>query len=284
MSVCSATSHGSVSKSAMECPFCSKEIQIRSVFNHIRKMHTTDFLKSTSRRWIEEAAKGSPLRLWWSHTNDFDEEVETQIYACLGSNKTFTTEFGGQQHFKKDKAALKEHNKQLGQLKKDFDAMKKAETKRTKLTLKQDPYVLRRQAAFTANDPGLARAIWKGILNHRKTCEIAMMLCKRQCTPETPMYMADPQARLFEQVPFYKLKEYHDQLMVKLDTLRDAKCMDVTLLDKAYIQVLTFWMTDYQESIMGFREEMKELHPLFDHPGFDKFYYYAADEMEGVDF
>lgn len=283
-SVSSSTSQGSVSKSKMECPYCTSDIQVRSMFSHIRKLHTNDFLKATNRRWIEEATKGTPLRLWWSHKNDFDEDEETILFVCLGTNKTFTTEYGCQQHFKKDKTALKDHNKQITQLKKDFEAMKKQEAKQKKQKAKVDPFILRRDTAFKNNDPELARSIWRGILNHRKICEIAMMLCLRQCTPETPMYMFHRPSRQYIEVPFSTLKTYHDGLMAKLDGLLAAKCMDVKVLDAAYIETLTFWLSDYQESIMGLRQELKELHPLGDPVGIEKYYNYATDEMEGVDF
>lgn len=269
----------------MECPYCNKELQVRGMFAHIRKFHNDELLKNTSRQWIEDAENGKPLRVWWSKKNDFDEDEETVIFVCLSTNKTFMTELKAQQHFAKEKAALKDHNKQLKQLKKDYEAMKKAAAKAKKQAIKQDPYILRRQAAFDSNDPELARAIWRGILNNKKTCECAMMLCnRRRYRPETPVYMLDTKQGMFEQVPFYKLQNKHEKLMLKIQTLEQAKCMDAKLLDKVYKEVLSFWIQDYQESMMGFHDDMRNVQPLYNYQGEEKFFHYATEEMEGVGF
>jgi len=284
-SVCSSHSATSVSLSKMECPYCVKELQVRGMFAHIRKFHADELLKSTSRRWITDAENGKPLRVWWTKKNDFDEDEDTVLYACLGTNKTFTTEYGCEQHFKKDKAALKEHNKQLKQLKKDYEAHKKAQAKAKKDLVKQDPYILRRNNAFNTNDPELARSIWRGILNSKKVCELSMYLCQKQgYKPETRMYVWDKRQKMFEEIRFDDFTTRHEKLMTKIETLIQAKCLDVMLLHKVYIEVLCFWYQNYRESIMGFHDDMKALRPFYNYQPDEKFYDYAIEEMEGVDF
>lgn len=286
-SVSSSHSSMSISLSKMECPYCNKDLQVRGMFAHIRKFHTTDFMKNTNGKWIDEAMNGHPLRVWWSKKNDFDEDDETVLYVCLSTNKTFTSPAKAQDHFKKDKAALKDHNKQLKQLRKDFDAMKKADAKKKKQEEKTpvDPYILRRNNAFNNNDPELARAIWRGILNSKKVCECSMVICKRRgYKPDTSMYLFDKRHGMFEEVKFSDFTIRHEKLMTKVETLIQAKCMDVMYLHKVYMEVFLFWYQNYTESIMAFHEDMKELHPIYRDVADEKFYNYATEEMEGVDF
>lgn len=284
-SVCSSHSATSVSLSKMECPYCNKDLQVRGMFAHIRKLHHDELLKSTNRRWITEAENGSPLRVWWTKKNDFDEEELTILYVCLGSNKTFTTAYGCQQHFKKDKTALKEHNKELKQLKKDFEAHKKAQAKASKQKVKTDPYMLRRINAFNTNDPELARSIWRGILNNKKVCELSLYICnKSRYYPSTPMYFWDKKQKMFEEIRFDDFNVCHEKLMTKVETLLETKCMDVMLLHKVFCETLCFWDQNYRESIMGFPYEMKALYPIYNYQPDQKFFDYAIDEMPGVDF
>lgn len=284
-SICSSHSAGSVSLSKMECPYCTKDIQARGLFSHIRKFHNVDFLKSTNRKWVEDAVKGQPLRMYWERTNDFDEMETTTIYVCLSTHKTFMTPAKCEAHFKKDKVALKDHNKQLTQLKKDMETLRKQEAKLKKQVAKVDPYILRRDNAFKNNDPELARAIWRGILNNIKTLQCALAICYRSgYRPDTTMYKFCNDTKLFEQIAFSDFIPYHNDLVARVDRLQEAKCMDVKLLHKIYIQTLLFWKQNYEESIMGFHTDMKQIHPFYNYVGDEAFYNYATEEMEGVDF
>lgn len=284
-SVCSSHSATSVSLSKMECPYCSNELQVRGMFSHIRKFHSIELLKNTSRRWIAEAENGKPLRVYWTKKNDFDEDEETVLFVCMSTNKTFTTSFGCEQHFKKNKDALKDHNKQLKQLKKEFEAHKKTETRKKKEAIKQNPFRLRLDDAKASNDPELARAIWKGILNSKRVCELALYICKKSnYSVDTPMYRFDKRQQMFEQIPFSDFRVHHVKLMTKIETLQESKCMNVQLLDAVYVEALSFWSQNYQESIMGFHEDMKSLYPIYNYTPDEKFYNYAIEEMESVDF
>lgn len=284
-SVSSSHSTMSVSLSKMECPYCNKDLQVRGMFAHIRKFHNVELLKNTNRRWLDEASAGNPLRVWWTKKNDFDEDEETILYVCLSTNKTFTSAMKAQAHFQKDKDALKDHNKQLKQLRKDFETMKKADNKKKKQEANTDPYILRRNNAFNNNDPELAHAIWRGILNSKKVCECALVICKRRgYKPDTPMYLWDKYHKMFEEIKFSDFIVHHEKLMTKIETLIQAKCLDVMLLHKIYMEVLCFWLQNYKESIMAFHEDMKELHPIYNCIAEEKYYNYATEEMEGVVF
>lgn len=255
------------------------------MFSHIHKFHNQQFLKSTNRKWIEEASRGNPLKLWWTHKNDFDEDEDTIIYVCLSSHKTFWTAARCEAHFLKDKAALKQHNKLITQLKKDFETMRKQEAKKKKLEKHIDPYILRRENAFNTNDPELARSLWRGILNNVKTIQCAMAMCIRSgYSQDSPMYVFDKETKLYEEIHFEDFVPLHTDILHHVSILQQAKCLDVKVLHKLYIETLLFWMQNYQESIMDFRGRMKELQPFFDYSGDEEFYNYATEEMEGVDF
>lgn len=287
-SVNSSKSSCSISNSKMECPYCNKDLQVRAMFNHIRKLHNNDLLKSTNSKWIDEALSGQPLRVWWSKKNDFDEEEEIVLFVCLSTNKTFTSPSKAQDHFKADKAVLKDHNKQLKQLRKDFETMKKAAAKAKKqkaTAAPTDPYILRRNNAFNTNDPELARSIWRGILNSKKTCECAMAICKRRdYHPDCLMSFWNKQQGQQVEIKFSDFIIRHEKLMTKIETLLTAKCMDVMLLHKVFIEVMMFWKSNYADSIMCFHEDMKQMHPIYNYLEDQRFYDYATEEMEGVDF
>jgi hypothetical protein len=89
---------------------------------------------------------------------------------------------------------------------------------------------------------------------------------------------------MFEEIRFDDFTMRHEKLMTKIETLMQAKCLDVMLLHKVYIDVLCFWYQDYAESIMDFHTDMKALHPIYNYLADEKFYNYATEEMEGVDF
>jgi hypothetical protein len=266
----------------MECPFCIKDLQARAMFGHIRKFHNDELLKSTSRRWITEAETGEPLRVFWSKKNDFDEDEDTVLYVCLASNKTFVSEHKANEHFAKDKTAKKEHNKQLKQLKKEYDTMKKLQAKKAK----QRP-----ESAFDialrTNDPELARAIWRGILHHRKVNQCSMMICRRRGYSEsTPMYLYNNKENRYTDTYFPTFVEAYEKLMNQVDELKDNECLETKVLLDLYFALWNFWDQNFRESLFEFRESILEAFPLYNHGvnGDDKFYGFATDEMEAVNF
>jgi len=281
-SVCSSHSAGSVSLSKMTCPYCIKDLQVRQMFAHIRKFHSDEILKNTNRKWLQEAEQGKPLRVWWTTMNDFDEEESTIIYVCLSTNKTFTTEYGCEQHFKKDKKVLKDHNVQLKQLKKDYEAMKKEKAKKAKAVKPKSAFELARDQ----NSPELARAIWKGILHHKRVCEVAMMICQRRgYTNATVMYLYDMKTHVTDTVKYDVFNEEYEKLMTTIQSLREQQCLDVKQLLDVWGRVWNFWSHNFRESLFEFSETMGEVLPSYNQfIGDEASYGYATDEMEGVDF
>lgn len=284
-SVCSSHSAGSVSNSKMECPICAKEIQVRVMFNHIRKLHPDELLKNTSRKWIEEAENGEPLRVYWTKVNDFDEEEVTTIYVCLSTNKTFTTALGCRQHFAKDKKVLKDHNKQLKDLKKQYMTYRKEKAKRDKKR-PVDPSTERFVQAFNSNSPDLARAYWRGILNNKTTLECCKLICqRREYQLETPMYLYDKKHHLYEQIPYGEFMTYYTDIMERINELFTSRCLEVKELHDIYHESLAFWHNNFVESILGIHADLRCLHPSYNIGiGDEQYYELATDDMPGVDF
>jgi hypothetical protein len=102
-SICSSASTLSSAQVKTECPHCNKDFQTRALFNHMYSKHFRQFQQSISRTWLKEAEEGDPLRIWWEVKDDFDETKTIDLYACLGSKKTFMTRERAMLHFKKNK-------------------------------------------------------------------------------------------------------------------------------------------------------------------------------------
>lgn len=288
-SVCSSHSAMSVSLTKMECPYCNKDLQVRVMFNHIRKMHYTDFLRKTNRRYIEEASNNKPLKLYWTKMNDFDEEDDIILYACLATNKTFITESRAIVHFAKDKKLLKEHTKQLKEIKKDYNDMKKDDAKKQSKNAHQSRFMEARRN----NDPVLARVFWKGILHFVRVIEICQFICdKRKYSPETSMYIkkADVKGRTpmyrddFDEVPYKTFLIHQSELLTRVERIKEQRCLDVKTLESLYFDVWTWWNTNYRESILEFFESIRKAMPDYWPETSDEYFNIANESMPGVDF
>ena len=172
-SICSSTS---VSNAKMECPHCHDEFQARAIFKHIRTKHPKDLLDSTMTKWIGEGEQGKALKVVWFKKNDFDEEEDITIYACMATNKTFTTEPRANLHFKKNPDALKEHKKEMKKLMKQIEDEKKKS--------KPHPLLLKYHQDKKSNCPILARILWRAIQYHESGCKIVLSHIKRLYKPE----------------------------------------------------------------------------------------------------
>lgn len=231
-SVTSAGSTTSASLSKMECPYCNKDLQIRSMFKHIRLNHASDFLKNTNAKWIREAEAGNALKLWWESKNDFGEDEMVVLFACLSTNKTFLSEARAVQHFKKDKDALKDHNKQIKQLRKDFDKYKKLQEQEEA----NNPI----KKAIEMNDPAFARACWSGILMYLRICEHAIEITKaREYSDTLDMYVIDKlRFNKYDSMPYRKfIDEYYGKLVKKVNKLKAEKCLDAKRMFKLWTDV-----------------------------------------------
>ena len=177
-STISGGSTRSTSDKKIECPCCKNELSLKHMFNHIRVKHEGYFQKMTTAQWLNEAASGKPLRIFWEVMNDFDESEITTIYGCLSTNKTFQREDKAIAHFKKNSKDLTEHNKQVKKmmktrvatLKLQAEMDKKALLKNKKLWPEQQEFITARDK----NDPEL-------IVQWSKYIDNLLSACARLC-------------------------------------------------------------------------------------------------------
>jgi hypothetical protein len=106
---------------AQSCPCCKKDIQARFMFNHLRKLHP-EFVKSMYGVWkesdMDELIKtNAPFPVEWTSKDDFDEDIITTLWGCLGCNNTYTTEHNATKHCLGK--CKKEHNVNLRRIKKE---------------------------------------------------------------------------------------------------------------------------------------------------------------------
>jgi len=212
----------SATNAKMECPHCSQELQARVIFNHIIKKHPKDLLDSAMN--LKESDGGKALEVRWSKKNDFDEEEDIIIYACLATNKTFTTEMKANAHFKKNKEALKEHTKEMKKL------LKRATDEKKKK--KPHPLLLKYREDKMNNSPILARVMWRCILFHRMgSTKILYHINKRYSAEKIDKYTME--CKLFNQ-DAKTLRVWLDRLQEKLkevDKLYAEKSLNVYPLE-----------------------------------------------------
>ena len=172
-SIVSGGSQGSISLTKKECPFCQGEFQMRSLFNHIRTKHPREMTTMTNRKFVEEAIKGFPLVIYWNVKNDFDEDEEQKLYVCLSTNKTFLTEERGTRHFNHSPNDKKKHIQNAKTLLKDYKDVKSKIKNKSSVCVMQENLV-------RENNVEMARAIWRGILYHKKKLEVALWYAEKQ--------------------------------------------------------------------------------------------------------
>lgn len=233
-SVASATS---ASNEKIECPHCNKEFQSRAIFNHIRSKHLRELIDSTLTKWCGEAIQGKALKLVWWKKNDFDEEEDVTIYACLATNKTFTTEQRANTHFKKNPEHLNDHITQMKKLNKEILAAKKA----PKLS-ETDKKLL---AAVKANDPELARALWRAVLFHVRGCQKIITEVEKKYSPEQiSTYVMRSPSQFFKTYP--TLDKWINAIKVTIasvEALQAEQCLDVATLEWWKIRLDQFTFT-----------------------------------------
>ena len=122
----SASSASSTNKEKIPCPHCNKDFGKRYMFGHIRTKHQDEFLEEIG-VWVRKADPEEALAFWWNEKDDFDEDKEVKLYACLSTNKTFLTGSRATCHFKADKKIHKDHIKQMKALQKKYSDKKKRE-------------------------------------------------------------------------------------------------------------------------------------------------------------
>ena len=166
----SVASDVSLASKLLECPCCSKEIGTRSMFLHLKSKHTGYFQQQTTKKWLQEAQMGKPLKVFWNKKNDFDEEELIVIYGCLSSGKTFNYDAKAISHFKKNPSDLKEHNKLIHDLLKtrDIELEEARKTKENKSIIpERSEYINLKKN----NDPELCLALFDVVKNHIAICD-----------------------------------------------------------------------------------------------------------------
>jgi len=106
---------------AQVCPCCKKEVQARFMFNHLRKIHP-EFVKMMYAVWednkMDELIKtNAPFPVEWTSKDDFDDDVCTIVWGCLGCNNTYTTIQNATKHC--NGKCKKDHNSGLKRIKKE---------------------------------------------------------------------------------------------------------------------------------------------------------------------
>jgi hypothetical protein len=246
-SISSSHSTSSTAKAKLECHYCNKDFQICGMFKHIRTKHTTEFYDNVRSKWLEEAEKGEPLRVWWETKNDIGEEITREIYVCLATDKSFMTYARARSHFKKSPAALKLHCKQINDLKRDI---KKATEKKLK-EKEKDPRLVMMKEAQMNNDPDLARALWSNILFDKKICDYCVGEAKRfRSTLETeePMIWKRSNRSTYT-ITFDEWIAKYESAVTIMNALLAEKCLDYGRLSGVYIFFWNFWGVQVPENI-----------------------------------
>jgi hypothetical protein len=233
----SGESNQSSSLKKAECPHCNKDLQTRYLFNHIYTSHFEEFIDSTTTRSIEKAANGDALRLVWFVKDDFDEEQDVTIYACMASKKTFLSELRINAHFKKNPDLLKTHKKEMKALLKDIEKEKiAADKKRNK-----NPTLTKWRIAKETNDPEVARIMWRSILWFSKSSKKIVETAKRNL--DCSSYPMVSRYETFLQ-HFETMQEWIDDFEIKhaeMEQLLQSKCLEWKKLDglTAYFHAFT---------------------------------------------
>lgn len=94
----SVGSAGSISNSKRECPICKQEVNMRSLFKHIKTKHDSFWFESmyANEKMLNGCIENcEPVPFMYEEKNDFDEMESKDIYGCLGCYTTFATKTKG---------------------------------------------------------------------------------------------------------------------------------------------------------------------------------------------
>lgn len=232
----------------------------------------------TQKKFIDEALVGQPLKIYWTYTDDFDEEVEEDLYVCLATNKTFQSIDRGILHFTKDKEAKKNHIKAVKELKKEIEKSRKQKFK----TIKANSFYEKEQALIKAEDPTLARAIWRGILYHIQKCKVGLWFADLQgWSSEAPCGYWNHNERCFEEMFWSELKDRIEKAVARVEQLQQEKCLNPKLLQPLYYNLFFLWDKTLRDTMPTCPDFQNTIN-IKDYT--EEFMYYANDTMVGVDF
>jgi hypothetical protein len=285
----SAVSDTSSTLAKIECPHCNKDLQIRQLFNHIRTKHISDFLESIN----EDKCKLSnsidePLEICWLKKNDFDEEEAMTLFACLGSNKTFTTASRATCHFKKDKESFKIHKKEMKKLFTDIAKRKELKAK----SIANNPTLLRYKKALAEGAPELPRAYWRNILWYSSACEKVLELATKMFPQPHLKSMYLQYDNFNADKPLLNMWiDNFQQNKNKINLLLAEKCLDVGKLEP-FVSFFEQFVSSLLRRLMEWHDEFRPLYfydsnsclriPLTNYS--TEYFLCANENMPGVDF
>jgi len=149
------------------CPYCSDEMEIKHLFNHMYSKHAPDFLESVKSWMREEEDATKPVRIEWRQGGEEEAATISIIYGCLATHKTFATEERAYRHFKKNPEVHKAHQEELKALRIKFNKKVNLDSKRV-----SDE---RWSSMKKNNDPHAVRAILRFILHQEKVIETTLL-------------------------------------------------------------------------------------------------------------
>jgi hypothetical protein len=232
----------------------------------------------TQKKFLDDAISGSPLKIYWITSNDFDEEVEEDLYVCLSSNKTFKTLERGVLHFKKDTKAKAEHIKAVKALKKSIEKEKKEKFKKVVHT----SYYMNEQALLKANDPKFARMIWRGILYHVGILNTCQWFAKfQEWSPIAPCGYYNPMTRTIEEISWEEMNIRITQAVDRVDELRHEQCLNPSILQPLWYSLYHLWDRSLRDTMPTCPAWATAVKP---NEFTAETCYYATDTMEVIDF
>jgi len=225
-SVVSGGSTISTNQEKTECPYCNKDFQIKSMVNHIHSKHNREFLNGLTKKWLEEAEKNRPLKLYWEKPNDFDEIEVLNLYACMGTFKTFMTEERALLHFKKNPDALKKHNKEITKLKKDYEKKKEAEKKEKA----KNPTLFSFKKLSEQNDPDLVKSLYRNALHLVSVIDPLLEYTKKECHPNHVSHVGNQYGQSLASLTLRELTTLYQETKEHLENAIKEKLLQYNVL------------------------------------------------------
>ena len=218
-----ASSKSSKSEMKTPCPYCNKDFQLRTLFNHTLTKHARDFMTHLTPKMRKMSPKdySQPLEVIYEWKDDQDEEQERTVYACMGSNKIFLNPGGCITHWKKHAKDAKKHIAEMTKLRKDIDSMRP---------------VNHWAVAQQTNDPALAKAIYRWFLYMEPRVPKLIYLINKERKYHTPEDVVNDRNYKYPDDLIDSIKNNHSTIQ-KLITLKIA---DVSVAVSCYYRYLQY--------------------------------------------
>lgn len=226
-SISSSGSTLSTGQQKVECPFCDKDFQFRSIVNHIHTKHRREWASSLRHKAMEEAEAGYPLKVSWLKPSDFEDEPAEviEVFACLGSHKTFLSESRAIIHFKKNPSLLKKHNAEIGRLLKE---RKKAD-ETTKKQRKETPYAVAKEN----NDLSLVRGLYRNVL-YKQGLVRRLLPALEKISPVDIHRAQTGWGKKWDEMPYGEIVKLAKETDANLERAMGEKLKSVVVLEKIY--------------------------------------------------